>query len=159
MEEPEAERKKLRVPTAEMWMVSKYFRSWVNCFYLSATEDFGLQTSVNILSGNKRESWVMVALWNFCMRKWYFSWLGCVFPNHILRHSLNVIIYVAMCYILGLATQRRKVATFLNTAWDTFSVLKIFRANALFLIPGKALHWLQFSYHKPWKMVYKTMVY
>lgn len=32
---------------------------------------------------------------------------------------------------------------------DTFSVLKIFRANTLFLIPGKALHWLPVSYHKP----------
>lgn len=93
------------VPTTEMWMVCGYFRSWVNCFYLSATEDFGLQTSVNSSSGKEL---VMAALWNFCMRKSYFPWLGCLFPNHTLRHSLNVIIYVALCWILVLATQRRR---------------------------------------------------
>lgn len=53
------------VPTTEMWMVSGYFRSY--CFYLSATEDFGLQTSVNSFSGKEL---VMAALWNFCMRPW-----------------------------------------------------------------------------------------
>lgn len=54
----------------ELWMVLKYLGSWVNCLYCSATEDFGLRTSVcrviHTIMGKGRE-WVMAAFWTIYM--------------------------------------------------------------------------------------------